>query len=87
MPGVTLLYCIIAAIGLIWTYNILPETENRSLEDIERHFSDNSKKLTDRHIPISKNAGSLENSAKANESVRSENKSAFENGGFDSAKV
>lgn len=32
------------------TYYCLPETENRSLEDIERHFSDNSKKLTDIHI-------------------------------------
>lgn len=29
------------------TYNILPETEGRSLEDIETHFSDNSRKLTD----------------------------------------
>lgn len=28
----------------------MPETENRSLEDIEFHFSDNSKKLTDRKI-------------------------------------
>lgn len=31
-------------------YQILPETEDRSLEDIELHFSDNSKKLTDRKI-------------------------------------
>lgn len=29
---------------------ILPETENRTLEDIELHFSDNSKKITDRKI-------------------------------------
>lgn len=28
-------------------YKILPETENRTLEDIEMHFSDSSKKLTD----------------------------------------
>lgn len=28
----------------------MPETENRTLEDIEFHFSDNSKKLTDRKI-------------------------------------
>lgn len=28
----------------------MPETENRSLEDIEMHFSDDSKGITDRHI-------------------------------------
>lgn len=28
----------------------MPETENRSLEDIEMHFSDDSKRITDRHI-------------------------------------
>lgn len=31
-------------------FKILPETENRTLEDIELHFSDNSKDLTDRTI-------------------------------------
>lgn len=31
-------------------YFILPETENRTLEDIELHFSDNNKKMTDRKI-------------------------------------
>lgn len=35
---------------LIFQYKIMPETENRSLEDIEMHFSDNSKRITDRHI-------------------------------------
>lgn len=29
----------------------MPETEGRSLEDIEIHFSDNSKKITDWKIP------------------------------------
>lgn len=33
-------------------YKILPETENRTLEEIELHFADNSKKLTDRKIAI-----------------------------------
>lgn len=28
----------------------MPETENRTLEDIELHFSDNSKTITDRNI-------------------------------------
>ncbi|XP_055303166.1 facilitated trehalose transporter Tret1-like [Sitodiplosis mosellana] len=51
MPGVALFNCIIIAFGLILMYKILPETENRTLEDIEMHFSDNSKKLTDRKIP------------------------------------
>lgn len=33
-------------------YFWLPETENRSLEDIELHFSDNTKKLTDINIRV-----------------------------------
>lgn len=31
-------------------YFLLPETENRTLEDIELHFSDNKRKLTDIYI-------------------------------------
>lgn len=31
-------------------YYLLPETENRTLEDIELHFSDNSRKMTDIYI-------------------------------------
>lgn len=31
-------------------YKIMPETENYSLEDIESHYSDNTKGLTDIHI-------------------------------------
>lgn len=31
---------------------ILPETENRTLSDIELHYSDNSKGITDIKIPI-----------------------------------
>lgn len=50
MPGVALFNCIIIAGGLILMYKILPETENRTLEEIELHFADNSKKLTDREI-------------------------------------
>lgn len=51
LPGVTMLYCIVASLGLVLMYNILPETENRSLEDIERHFSDDKKKWCDWQIP------------------------------------
>lgn len=32
-------------------YNILPETEQRSLEDIEKHYSDNTKGISDIYIP------------------------------------
>lgn len=35
---------------LIVVFNILPETEKRTLEEIELHFSDNNRKLTDRKI-------------------------------------
>lgn len=50
MPGLTLLNCVIAGVGIVLIYLIMPETENRTLEDIEMHFSDNSKKITDRKI-------------------------------------
>lgn len=33
-------------------YFILPETEQRSLEDIELHYIDNKKEITDIRIPI-----------------------------------
>lgn len=33
---------------------ILPETEKRSLEDIELHYADDSKRITDIHILINK---------------------------------
>lgn len=51
LPGVALFNCVVIAFGLILMYYVLPETENRTLEDIELHFSDNSKKFTDRNIP------------------------------------
>lgn len=54
LPGVTLFNCVVIAVGFIWMYNILPETENRTLEDIELHFSNNSKKINDRSIMKSK---------------------------------
>lgn len=50
MPGISLLNCIIATVGLVSMYLILPETENRSLEEIELHFSDDTKTLCDRKI-------------------------------------
>lgn len=50
LPGISLMYCIITGAGLILMYFILPETEGRTLEDIELHFADDSKKLTDWNI-------------------------------------
>lgn len=38
---------------LIAMYFILPETEKRSLEDIEAHYANNTKKITDIHIAMS----------------------------------
>lgn len=51
LPGVAMFYCISATLGLVLMYKILPETENRSLEAIERHFSDDNKRLCDWQIP------------------------------------
>lgn len=39
MPGMVLFNCFINAMGFILMYKILPETENRTLEDIEMHFA------------------------------------------------
>ncbi|XP_055302407.1 facilitated trehalose transporter Tret1-like [Sitodiplosis mosellana] len=50
LPGISLFFCVVYGIAFVVTYFILPETENISLDDIERHFSDNSKKITDRKI-------------------------------------
>ncbi|XP_055607908.1 facilitated trehalose transporter Tret1-like [Uranotaenia lowii] len=50
LPGVILFYGICGCIGVIFIYFFLPETEKRTLEDIEIYFSDNKRKLTDIHI-------------------------------------
>lgn len=50
LPGMSLFYCIATGIGLISAFSMMPETESRSLEDIELHITDNSKKLTDWRI-------------------------------------
>lgn len=50
LNGVMWFYSVINLIGLFYVYFLLPETENRTLEDIEVHFSDNTRKLTDINI-------------------------------------
>lgn len=50
LPGFALFNCFIVAGGFVLMYFILPETEGRTLEDIELNFSDNSKNITDRKI-------------------------------------
>lgn len=54
LPGVALFSCITIGSGIVLMYKILPETTNRSLEDIELHFANKSKKITDRKIPTTK---------------------------------
>lgn len=48
--GTIFLYGIIGVFGFIFIYLFIPETERRTLEDIEVHFSDNNRKITDRKI-------------------------------------
>lgn len=50
LAGTTTFFCTVSFIGLIFAYFVLPETEGRSLEDIELHFTDDSKKFTDWRI-------------------------------------
>lgn len=52
-------YATVDVLGLIFIYFYLPETERRTLEDIELHFSDNNKKLSDRKIPKSTSNNSI----------------------------
>lgn len=61
LAGVSLLYSVICGTGLIVMYFILPETEGRSLEEIERHFSDESTKFTDRKIGKIGKIGTIRN--------------------------
>lgn len=79
LVGLITLYAVFDIFGLIYIYMFLPETERRTLEEIELHFSDNEKKMSD--IKIRKNvnmavekAGNMKNGQNG-----CENK-AFENG-------
>lgn len=50
IPGVALFSCVVAGIGFILMYNILPELGDRTIEEIEIHFADDTKKITDHKI-------------------------------------
>ena len=48
--GVITLYTVLSFVGIIFIYFFLPETEGRTLEEIEEHFSNNKLKLTNHKI-------------------------------------
>ncbi|XP_063708428.1 facilitated trehalose transporter Tret1-like [Culicoides brevitarsis] len=48
--GMISFYAFVAIAGTLFMYNYLPETEGKTLEEIEAHFSDNSLKLSDHKI-------------------------------------
>lgn len=50
LPGVICFYGVVCTLGFFAAFLILPETENRTLEDIELHFSDPNRRLTDIQI-------------------------------------
>lgn len=80
--GLIALYAVVDIIGLFYIYKFLPETERRTLEEIELHFSDNDKKLSD--IKIRKNVDM--SAEKKNEKEKNEkDKNGFENKGFDNS--
>lgn len=53
-------YATVNFIGLFIVYYLMPETERRTLEDIELHFSDNTLGLADRKIPKNVHRQSLQ---------------------------
>lgn len=73
--GLIALYAVVDIIGLFYIYMFLPETERRTLEEIELHFSDNNKKLSD--IKIRKNVNMAEEK-------KAKEKGGLENKGFES---
>ncbi|XP_031639275.1 facilitated trehalose transporter Tret1-like [Contarinia nasturtii] len=50
LPGVIGFYGVIAVLGFILMIFMIPETENRTLEEIELHFSDNKRSIFDINI-------------------------------------
>lgn len=50
LSGAPWFYAAFALTGAIILYFILPETEGRTLEDIERHYSERGRRITDLNI-------------------------------------
>lgn len=50
MSGTFVFYGALGCVGFAVHYVIFPETEGRTLEEIEEYFSDPKRRLTDRHI-------------------------------------
>lgn len=50
LPGAPWFYAAFAIFGAGILYLILPETEGRTLEDIERHFSEKGRSIMERKI-------------------------------------
>ncbi|XP_055542460.1 facilitated trehalose transporter Tret1-like [Wyeomyia smithii] len=69
LPGVILFYGICGSIGALFVYFFLPETEKRTLEDIEIYFSDNKRKLTDIHIERFSNQQKTEKSSASRQGI------------------
>lgn len=50
LAGISAFNFVMAGVGMVLMCLIMPETEHRTLEEIELHFADHSKKITDRKI-------------------------------------
>lgn len=74
--GLIALYAVVDCIGLVYIYLFLPETERRTLEEIELHFSDNNKKLSDIKIRKNVNMAAVKKEKESN---------GVENKGFESS--
>lgn len=69
--------------SLCVTFIFLPETEGRTLEEIELFFSDNKRKMIDRHIKKADTGMALKPTQKRTISNDQEEFSGFENKAFD----
>lgn len=60
LAGAQWFYAAFALSGACILYFILPETEGRTLEDIERHFADKGHHFMDRKIKVYEPVGTKE---------------------------
>ena len=75
ISGVIYLYGVVGVAGWFFFYFLLPETENRTLEDIETHFS--TQKITNIRI---KKGGHLDERMKADKENGAPQKGVVNNG-------